>query len=163
MTEAAQHWIITGQPGSGKTRVLQQLLQLLSQQLPAGSMQGLISPPVAMVILATWETLIGLGLIFGVFMRATLLLLFLQMPGTILPVFFFPEAVFTHFPYALTLEGQYIVKNLVLISAGLVLGATVRGGFLVSEPNLAWEDVDEDVTIEIAREEAAAEAGRAGN
>jgi hypothetical protein len=26
------------------------------------------------------------------------------------------------------LEGQYILKNAVLISAGLVIGATVRGG-----------------------------------
>jgi hypothetical protein len=31
-------------------------------------------------------------------------------------------------PYAPTLEGQYIIKNLVLISAGIVVGATVRGG-----------------------------------
>jgi uncharacterized membrane protein YphA (DoxX/SURF4 family) len=105
---------------------------------------GLLEPSVSIIILAVWETLIGLGLIFGVFMRGTLLLLFLQMPGTILPVFFFPEEVFTQFPYALTLEGQYIVKNLVLISAGLVLGATVRGGFLVSEPNLAWVFQEEE-------------------
>ena len=40
----------------------------------------------------------------------------------------FPELVFTDFPFALTMEGQYIVKNAVLISAGLVIGATVRGG-----------------------------------
>jgi hypothetical protein len=32
------------------------------------------------------------------------------------------------------MEGQYIIKNLVLISAGLVIGATVRGGWLVAEP-----------------------------
>jgi hypothetical protein len=38
----------------------------------------------------------------------------------------------TIFPYGLTLEGQYIVKNLILISAGLVIGATVRGGGLVA-------------------------------
>jgi hypothetical protein len=45
-------------------------------------------------------------------------------------VFLFPDAVFTRFPYAPTLEGQYIIKNLVLASAGLVVGATVRGGRL---------------------------------
>jgi hypothetical protein len=44
-----------------------------------------------------------------------------------------PERVWTHFPYALTIEGQYIFKNFVLIGAGLVLGATVRGGRIVSE------------------------------
>lgn len=95
---------------------------------------GLLRPQLSIYILATWECLIGLGLITGWFMRATLLLLFLQMMGTITPIFFFPAEVFTHIPYAPTLEGQYIIKNMVLISAGLVIGATVRGGRLVPEP-----------------------------
>jgi uncharacterized membrane protein YphA (DoxX/SURF4 family) len=96
---------------------------------------GLVSPTVAIYVLAAWESLIGLGLIAGVFMRGTLLLLFLQMIGTIMPIFLFPSVVFARVPYAPTLEGQYIIKNLVLISAGLVIGATVRGGWLVSEPD----------------------------
>jgi len=95
---------------------------------------GLIAPDVSILILAVWESLIGLGLILGIFMRATLFLLFLQMLGTISPVFFFPQEVFTVVPYAPTLEGQYIFKNMVLISAGLVIGATVRGGKVVDEP-----------------------------
>ena len=33
-----------------------------------------------------------------------------------------------------TIEGQYIVKNLVIIGSALVIGATVRGGRVVSEP-----------------------------
>ncbi len=85
-------------------------------------------------VLAVWEMVIGLGLIFGIFMRVTLLLLFLQMPGTFLPLIVLPERVWTYFPYGLTIEGQYIFKNFVLIGAGLVLGATVRGGQIVSEP-----------------------------
>jgi uncharacterized membrane protein YphA (DoxX/SURF4 family) len=84
----------------------------------------------ALIFLAAWECLVGLGLISGIFLRATLLLLWLQMAGTITPVFFFPQEVFNHFPYAPTLEGQYIIKNLVLASAGIVVGATVRGGRL---------------------------------
>ena len=95
---------------------------------------GKVAPWVAMGILATWESAIGLGLIFGVFMRATLLLLFVQMLGAIMPLLIFPRETFYRFPYAPTLEGQYIIKNLVLISAGIVIGATVRGGKLVSEP-----------------------------
>ncbi len=83
--------------------------------------------------LASWETLIGLGLVFNLFMRETLLLLYLQMLGTLSPIFLFPDEVFTQFPYALTLEGQYIFKNMVVISAGIVLGATVRGGKIVAE------------------------------
>jgi uncharacterized membrane protein YkgB len=84
-------------------------------------------------LLALWEMVIGVGLITGYFMRVTLLLLFLQMPGTLLPVFVTPAAVFTSFPFGLTLEGQYIVKNLALITAGIVLGSTVRGGRIVTE------------------------------
>ena len=80
--------------------------------------------------LAAWEVLIGIGLLFNIFMRETLLLLFLQMIGTFTPLFLFPSEVFHIFPVALTLEGQYIVKNLVLVSAGIVLGSTVRGGKL---------------------------------
>ena len=90
------------------------------------------NPDLFIPVLALWESLIGLGLITGKYMRLTLLLLFLQMPGTALPLIILPEKVWTVFPYGLTLEGQYIIKNLVLISAGLVLGATVRGGKLIS-------------------------------
>lgn len=95
---------------------------------------GIIPEDVAIILLAAWECLIGLGLIFGKFMRFTLLLLFVQMLGTMSPIFLFPDEVFTRIPYAPTLEGQYIFKNLVLISAGIVIGATVRGGGLVSDP-----------------------------
>jgi uncharacterized membrane protein YkgB len=85
-------------------------------------------------VLAIWEIVIGLGLVTGKFMRAAILLLFLQMPGTLSPVLLRPDLVFTTFPFVLTIEGQYIVKNLVLISAALVIGATVRGGGLISDP-----------------------------
>ena len=97
---------------------------------------GLIPPNVSILVLATWECVIGIGLILGVFMRATLLLLFLQMLGTMAPIFFFPHEVFTRIPYAPTLEGQYIIKNIVLISAGLIIGATVRGGAVDADPGI---------------------------
>lgn len=87
---------------------------------------GLIPGSISIYILASWEVLIGIGLLTGVYMRVTLLLLFAQMLGTMSPVFLFPHEVFTRIPYAPTLEGQYIIKNLVIISAGLVMGATVR-------------------------------------
>ena len=96
---------------------------------------GLIAPDVSIYLLAAWETTIGLGLMFGVFLRATLLLLFVQMLGTMTPLVLFPAETFAAVPYAPTLEGQYIIKNLVLISAGLVVGATVRGGRLNPQPD----------------------------
>jgi hypothetical protein len=55
------------------------------------------------------------------------------MAGTLTPLVLFPTEVFTRIPYAPTLEGQYIIKNVVLISAAIVLGATVRGGHLVPD------------------------------
>jgi uncharacterized membrane protein YkgB len=79
-----------------------------------------------MPILATWEMAIGIGFLTGKFLRTTILLLFLQMPGTMSPIFLLPERVFTDFPFGLTLEGQYIFKNLVLISSAIVIGSTVR-------------------------------------
>lgn len=93
-----------------------------------------IDPHLFLPILAIWEMLIGLGLITGKWMRVTLFLLFLQMPGTALPFLILPRETWTVFPYGLTLEGQYIIKNLVLVSAGIVLGGTVRGGHIDPEP-----------------------------
>ena len=95
---------------------------------------GIVPPNVSIPILAVWECVIGLGLISGRWMRATIFLLVAQMAGTMLPLAFFPESTFTRLPYAPTLEGQYIIKNLVLVTAALVLGATVRGGRLTSRP-----------------------------
>lgn len=95
---------------------------------------GVLSPATAVIILAIWECLIGLGLITGFFLRATLALLWLQMVGTVTPLFLYPELCFTVFPIAPTLEGQYIIKNMVLIAAGIVIGATVRGGRLTAVP-----------------------------
>ena len=94
---------------------------------------GVVQANVSVPLLATWECLIGVGLLFGIFMRATLLLLAVQMAGTLMPLVLFPTEVFSRIPYAPTFEGQYIIKNAVLISAAIVLGATVRGGRLVSE------------------------------
>jgi uncharacterized membrane protein YkgB len=95
---------------------------------------GAVPSAVALPVLAGWEMAIGVGLFIGRWMRLTLLLLFVQMLGTITPLVLFPAETFRLFPFAPTLEGQYIIKNVVLVSAAIVLGATVRGGELVSEP-----------------------------
>jgi uncharacterized membrane protein YphA (DoxX/SURF4 family) len=95
---------------------------------------GMIPADVGRIILAAWETAIGLGLISGLFMRFTLLLLFTQMIGALSPIVIYPAEVFEQFPFVPTLEGQYIIKNLVIISGALVIGATVRGGKLTANP-----------------------------
>lgn len=97
--------------------------------------RGLLSEDVARLGLAALELLIGIGLVTGKLLRLTLLMLFAQMAGTVTPLVFFPDQIWTTFPFVLTLEGQYIVKNAVLISAGFVIGATVRGGRVVATPD----------------------------
>lgn len=88
---------------------------------------GIVPASVVIYGLAITECLIGFGLLLKVFMRLALLLLFLQMLATSTPVILLPEIVFVQAPFALTMEGHHIIKNLILIGAGLVLGATVRG------------------------------------
>lgn len=99
---------------------------------------GMFSADTSRIMLAIWECLIGLGLLSGRFMRLTLGLLFLQMIGTFLPLAFFPDETWKY-PFVPTLVGQYIIKNGVLVSAGIVLGATVRGGKLIADPKAARE------------------------
>ncbi|PAP78266.1 hypothetical protein [Rubrivirga marina] len=92
-----------------------------------------VDPDLFYPVLAVWEVLIGLLLLIRPAVRGALFLLALQMPGTFLPFVVLPEVCFSQWPFtspldlfALTLEGQYIVKNIVLIAAGIVVGGTVR-------------------------------------
>ena len=73
-----------------------------------------------------WEAVIGLGFLTGRFLRVTVALMFLQMLGAMSPIALNPAAVFAQPPFVLTLEGQYIFKNLVLLAAAIVVGARVR-------------------------------------
>ena len=104
---------------------------------------GAVGPAVSLPFLAAWESVIGLGLISGRFLRATLFLLGVQLVGTLAPLVLYPSETFTRFPYAPSLEGQYIIKNLVLIGAAMVVGSTVRGGRIVPDPEAA--DIAETV------------------
>jgi len=82
-----------------------------------------LTPEIIVPLLGWWEVAIGVCFLIPALTRIGLLLLALQMPGTFLPLILLPEACFTVFPFGLTLEGQYIVKNLVIIGAALVIGA----------------------------------------
>jgi len=95
---------------------------------------GAVQPDISLPILAAWESVIGIGLILGRWLRGILFLLAVQMAGTFTPLVLFPDETWTVFPIVPTLEGQYIIKNIVLIGAAMVVGATVRGGRIVPEP-----------------------------
>ena len=75
------------------------------------------------MILGIWEVAIGIGLIFKLLLRTTLALLWLQMAGTLFAVVFSPNLFFNNGnPLLLTAFGEFVVKNFVLIAAGIVIG-----------------------------------------
>ena len=85
-----------------------------------------LTPEIIVPLLGLWEVAIGVAFIFTPLTRIAILLLALQMPGTFLPLILLPEVCFNVFPFGLTLEGQYIVKNLVIIGSALVIGSRVQ-------------------------------------
>lgn len=95
---------------------------------------GAIPAGAGVVLVAVLECAIGLGLISGKFMRLTLALLAFQMVGAVSPLLFFSGELFAGPLHAPSLAAQYIIKDVVLIGAILVLGATLRGGRIVDNP-----------------------------
>ena len=88
----------------------------------------LLSPDGWVAVIGWWEVAIGVTFLFRRTVRIAIALLALQMGGTFLPLVLLPDVTFQpgHIPYAPTIEGQYIIKNLLIISAALVIGGTVR-------------------------------------
>lgn len=82
---------------------------------------GLISPSVSIKLLAILEVGIGLGFIFGIYTRYVVFVFLGHMICTFAPLFILSELSFTQAPYAFTLVGQYIVKNVVFILAGILI------------------------------------------
>lgn len=93
------------------------LLKATVTWLPLGA------PEQWLIIIGWWEVIIGITFLFKSTTRIAIALLFLQMLGTFMPLVFLPEVTFQEHNFLLpTLEGQYIIKNLMIISAALVLG-----------------------------------------
>lgn len=86
-------------------------------------------PPATLVpALGAFEVLLGVMLLWGRFLRVTLMLFWAQMAGTFLVLIMQPSLSFQNGnPLLLTTEGEFVVKNLVLAAGGIVLGGTLRG------------------------------------
>jgi uncharacterized membrane protein YkgB len=81
-------------------------------------------PDVVVPALGAVEVFVGLCLLAGRLMRLALPLLVLQMAGTFLVLVLLPEIAFRDGnPLLLTVEGEFVIKNLVLFSAALVIGS----------------------------------------
>ena len=75
------------------------------------------------VVIGFWEVLIALFFLFKKTTLLAMVLLFLQMTGTFLPLLILPEVTFQNSnPFLPTLEGQYIIKNIIIIAAALIIG-----------------------------------------
>ncbi|MEO9512574.1 MAG: hypothetical protein ABJN84_03675 [Flavobacteriaceae bacterium] len=82
-------------------------------------------PDTWLIAIGWWEVIIGITFLFRKTTRIAIALLFLQMLGTFMPLIFLPEVTFQDENYLLpTLEGQYIIKNILIISAALIVGGT---------------------------------------
>ncbi len=97
-----------------------------AQELVENTVYWFENPADFVPILGWWEVIIGVTMCIKPLIRFSIFLLFIQMPGTFLPLVLLPNACFTNFPFGLTTEGQYIIKNLIIISAAIVVGSTVR-------------------------------------
>lgn len=88
----------------------------------------LLEPEGWLAVIGWWEVAIGACFLWRPAVRIAIPLLALQMVGTFLPLVLLPEVTFQSggIPWAPTMEGQYIVKNLLIIAAALVVGGTVR-------------------------------------
>jgi uncharacterized membrane protein YkgB len=86
-----------------------------------------LPPHVAVTGIGILEIIIGIGLLTGVAMRLTLLLFFVQMCSTFLTVVMLPHLLYRNGnPFELSVYGEFVIKNLVLIAAGLVIVASMR-------------------------------------
>jgi len=86
---------------------------------------GFFGAHTSIILLAIWETLIGLLLVLGFRTKEVLISLLLHMLCTFTPLLLFPELSFKIVPFSFTLLGQYIMKNIIIISAAWVLWQSV--------------------------------------
>jgi uncharacterized membrane protein YkgB len=82
-----------------------------------------LSPENWVIVIGYWEMLIGLFFLAKKTTFYAMLLLFLQMSGTFMPLVLLPSVTFQNSNYLLpTLEGQYIIKNIIIITSAIVIG-----------------------------------------
>jgi uncharacterized membrane protein YkgB len=82
-----------------------------------------LSPEGWVIVIGIWEMLIGLFFLTKKTTFYAMVLLLLQMSGTFMPLVLLPSITFQNSNYLLpTLEGQYIIKNIIIIASALVVG-----------------------------------------
>ncbi|MCB0373457.1 MAG: hypothetical protein KDD31_10640 [Muricauda sp.] len=78
---------------------------------------GLLDDQVSIILLAIWEVGLGILMLANLYRRTAVIIAMAHMVLTFTPFLFFPDAVFGPGPFSLTLVGQYIVKNVIILAA----------------------------------------------
>lgn len=78
-----------------------------------------------MILFGLFEVLIGILFLFEKFSKIAIGLLAIHMVTTIMPLFIIPEATWSSFMVP-TLEGQYIIKNIVIIAAAIAIAGHIH-------------------------------------
>lgn len=93
-------------------------------------------PEIFVPILGICEIIIGLGLLVKRFIPITIILLLSHMAVTFFPVFILQAVCFDAFPYQPTLVGQYVIKNIVLISGALIIAGKYNEKYYLDRKSL---------------------------
>ena len=106
------------------------LLKILDVSPVAGLVSRTVywfDPDVVVSVLGIVEVAVGSLLVLNRFVRVALAIFAGQMIGTFLVFLILPNVVFRDGnPFLLTVEGEFVIKNLVLIAGAMVVGARVR-------------------------------------
>ena len=82
-----------------------------------------LSPENWTIVIGWWEMAIGICFLSKKTTLLAMVLMFLQMTGTFMTLVILPEITFqSSNPFLPTLEGQYIIKNIIIITAALIIG-----------------------------------------
>lgn len=116
------------------------LARATTHLLSFGLVPAVVPSGVAIVLLATLECTIGVLLLSGRWLRLAICLLVVQLAGILSPVVLLPGRIFAGPHHMPTLEGQYVLKNVILLAAAMVIAATIRGAALNDRESQAPEN-----------------------
>lgn len=86
----------------------------------------LFPPETVLPLLGWWEVAIGVTLIFKSLVDYSIILQLIRIPGTILAFFMLPDVCFVHIPFVPSPEGQYLIKDIIILIAGIEIAGTVH-------------------------------------
>ncbi|MDP8908386.1 MAG: DoxX family protein [Chloroflexota bacterium] len=95
---------------------------------------GVVPWRVGIILIAGLEVFIGVCLLASRWMRVAVWFLAIEFVGILAPLVLLSGRLFSGPGGAPTLEGQYVLKDIILVAAGMTIAAgTFRGGRLVRD------------------------------